>query len=59
MDNDTLLLQKIYSHPEMRKIPVGYYSVVAHVIEDILKDIQKNNNFVKKGDANEQSGHST
>lgn len=38
MFND-FVLEKIFSHPEMQKIPIGCQSTAVHVFEEILEDI--------------------
>lgn len=37
MLNDDFL-EKIFSHPEMQKIPVGTQATAVHVFEEILED---------------------
>lgn len=38
MFNDSIL-EKIFAHEEMQKIPVGCQSTAVHVFEEILEDI--------------------
>lgn len=35
------LLEKIFSHPEMQKIPVGCQATAVHVFEEILEEAQE------------------
>lgn len=44
MFND-LILEKIFAHEEMQKIPVGCQSTAAHVFEEILEDILEENPY--------------
>lgn len=36
------ILEKIFSHPETRKIPVGCQSTMVHVIEEVLESEENN-----------------
>lgn len=36
------ILEKIFSHPETHKVPVGYQSTMVHVIEEILESEENN-----------------
>lgn len=38
-------LTKIFSHPEMQKIPVGAQSTAVHAMEDVLEEIRKENPY--------------
>lgn len=38
MFNDSIL-EKIFSHEEMQRIPVGCQSTAVHVFEEVLEDI--------------------
>lgn len=44
MFNDSIL-EKIFAHEEMQKIPVGCQSTAAHVFEEILEDILEENPY--------------
>lgn len=44
MFND-LILEKIFSHEEMQKIPIGCQSTAVHVFEEILEDILEGNPY--------------
>lgn len=44
MLND-LILEKIFAHEEMQKIPVGCQSTAVHVFEEILEDILEENPY--------------
>ncbi len=44
MFND-LILERIFAHEEMQKIPVGCQSTAVHVFEEILEDILKENPY--------------
>lgn len=44
MFND-LILEKIFAHEEMQKIPIGCQSTAVHVFEEILEDILKENPY--------------
>lgn len=44
MFND-LILEKIFAHEEMQKIPVGCQSTAVHVFEEILEDILEENPY--------------
>lgn len=39
------ILEKIFAHEEMRKIPVGCQSTAIHVLEEILEDILEVNPY--------------
>lgn len=49
MFND-LVLEKIFSHQEMQKIPVGCQSTAVHVFEEILEDILEENPYEQLSD---------
>lgn len=40
------ILEKIFSHKEMQKIPVGCQSTAVHVFEEILSDRLEENPYV-------------
>ncbi len=44
MFND-LILEKIFAHEEMQKIPVGCQSTAVHVFGEILEDILEGNPY--------------
>lgn len=44
MFND-LILEKIFAHEEMQRIPIGCQSTAVHVFEEILEDILKENPY--------------
>lgn len=44
MFNDSIL-EKIFAHEEMQKIPVGCQSTAVHVFEEILEDILEENPY--------------
>ncbi len=44
MFND-LILEKIFAHKEMQKIPIGCQSTAVHVFEEILEDILEGNPY--------------
>lgn len=39
------MLEKIFAHEEMQKIPVGCQSTAVHVFEEILEDILEVNPY--------------
>lgn len=39
------ILEKIFSHPEMQKIPVGTQATAVHVFEEVLEDILEVNPY--------------
>lgn len=39
------ILEKIFAHEEMQRIPVGCQSTAVHVFEEILEDILKENPY--------------
>ena len=39
------ILEKIFAHEEMQKIPVGCQSTAVHVFEEILEDILEGNPY--------------
>lgn len=45
MFNDEIL-EKIFAHEEMQKIPIGCQSTAVHVFEEILEDILEENPYV-------------
>lgn len=44
MFNDSIL-ERIFAHEEMQKIPVGCQSTAVHVFEEILEDILEENPY--------------
>lgn len=40
------VLEKIFSRPELRKIPIGYQSTIIHAIEGTFEDILEENPYV-------------
>lgn len=44
MFND-FVLEKIFSHPEMQKIPIGTQATAVHVFEEILSDRLEENPY--------------
>lgn len=40
------VLEKIFSRPELRKIPIDYQSATIHAIEEALEDILEENPYV-------------
>lgn len=44
MFNDSIL-EKIFAHEEMQKIPIGCQSTAVHVFEEILEDILEENPY--------------
>lgn len=49
MFND-LILEKIFTHEEMQKIPIGTQATAVHVFEEILEDILEENPYVSLSD---------
>lgn len=49
MLNDEIL-EKVFAHKEMQKIPVGCQSTAVHVFEEILEDILEENPYVSLSD---------
>lgn len=39
------VLEKIFAHPEMQKIPVGTQATAVHVFEEILEDRLEENPY--------------
>lgn len=39
------ILEKIFAHPEMQKIPIGCQSTAVKVFEEILLDIKEENPY--------------
>ena len=39
------ILEKIFGHPEMQKIPIGCQSTAVSVFDDILDEIRKENPY--------------
>lgn len=39
------VLEKIFAHPEMQKIPIGCQSTAVKVFEEILTDIKEENSY--------------
>lgn len=44
MLNDEIL-EKVFAHEEMQKIPIGCQSTAVHVFEEILEDILEENPY--------------
>lgn len=44
MFNDSIL-EKIFAHEEMQRIPIGCQSTAVHVFEEILEDILEENPY--------------
>lgn len=44
------ILEKIFSHPEAMKIPLGCQSTMVTVIEQVLEEAQKDANEFQSGD---------
>lgn len=44
MFNDEFLM-KIFSHPEMRHVPVGFQATVVDVVKEVLEDILEVNPY--------------
>lgn len=42
---DDKILEKLFGHPEMQKIPVGCQSTAVSVFDDILDEIRKENPY--------------
>lgn len=40
------ILEKIFAHPEMQKIPIGCQSTAVKVFEEVLFDIKEENPYV-------------
>lgn len=40
------VLEKIFAHVEMQKIPIGFQSTAVHVFEEILSDRLEENPYV-------------
>lgn len=38
---DDKVLEKIFSHPEMQKIPIGCQSTAVYVFQDVLEDLKE------------------
>jgi len=38
-------LEKIFSHPEMQKIPIGCQSTAVHVFQEVLEEIKEENPY--------------
>ena len=38
-------LEKIFSHPEMQKIPIGCQSTAVHVFQEVLEGIKAANTY--------------
>lgn len=39
------VLEKIFAHPEMQKIPVGCQSTAVHVFQEVLEEIKGENPY--------------
>ena len=39
------ILEKIFSHPETSKMPIGCQSTMIHVIEEVLEETENVNEF--------------
>lgn len=44
------ILEKIFAHEEMQKIPIGAQSTAVHVFEEILEDKLEENPYVSISD---------
>lgn len=44
------ILEKIFSHPEAVKVPIGCQSTMVHVIEEVLGETQKNADKFQSGE---------
>lgn len=44
------ILEKIFAHEEMQKIPIGCQSTAVHVFEEILEDILEESPYVSISD---------
>lgn len=44
------ILEKIFAHEEMQKIPIGTQATAVHVFEEILEDILEENPYVSLSD---------
>lgn len=44
------ILEKIFAHEEMQKIPIGCQSTAVHVFEEILSDKLEENPYVSISD---------
>ena len=42
---DDKILEKLFGHPEMQKIPVGCQSTAVSAFDDILDEIRKENPY--------------
>lgn len=38
-------LEKVFSHPEMQKIPIGCQSTAVHVFQEVLEEIKEANPY--------------
>ena len=34
------ILEKIFEHPETRKVPIGYQSTMIRVVEEVLEEME-------------------
>lgn len=39
------ILEKIFAHPEMQKIPIGCQSTAVHVFQEVLEEIKEENPY--------------
>lgn len=39
------IMEKIFSHKDMKSVPVGYQSIVIEVVGDILDEIARDNKY--------------
>lgn len=39
------VLEKIFAHPEMQKIPIGCQSTAVHVFQEVLEEIKEENPY--------------
>lgn len=39
------VLEKIFAHPEMQKIPIGCQSTAVHVFQEVLEEIEEENPY--------------
>ena len=53
---DELIKQKIYAHPEMRRIPVAYQALAMRAFEEVMDDMQKHSRPTKKAASKKEGG---
>lgn len=39
------ILEKIFAHPEMQKIPIGCQSTAVHVFQEVIEDLKEGNPY--------------